>query len=156
MKLWDAGAQMKLALSHSADEAIVRSCVNSFISMGRTVTFVMQRESSPVPALALWYEAQMETLKQSPHLRFFNANRVYSIHNGVVVPRKHIVPIQNLTINGVLQPDGETMTFFQFDGAEEFFLGGSGGVFRLCEEYFLILRQLVNDWVLRRNELQVG
>lgn len=156
MKLWDAGAQMKLALSHSGDETIVRSCVNSFISMGRSVTFVMQRESSAVPALALWYEAHMDTLKQSPHLRFFNASRVYSIHKGVVVPRKHVMQIQNLTINGVLQPDGEAIAFLQFEGAEAFFPEGSGGVFRLCEEYFLILRQLVNDWVLKRKELQVG
>ena len=39
------------------------------------------------------------------------------------------------------------MTFLRFEGAEEFFPGRSGGVFRICEEYFVILKGLVGDWL---------
>lgn len=155
LKLRDAATQMKLALRQPDDEEIVRSCVNSFISFGRSVTLVMQRESSAVPQLATWYDSRMQTLRERPHLRFFNASRVYSIHRGVIVPQKHTVPIQNLTINGVPQPGAGSMTFLQFAGAEEYFPGRSGGVFLLCEEYFLILRQLVHDWLSKCRELRI-
>lgn len=51
MKLRDAATQMKLALEHMTDDEVVRSCVNSYISLARSVTFVMQRESADHPEL---------------------------------------------------------------------------------------------------------
>lgn len=42
LKLQDAGTQMKLAIANSTDEAIFRSCINSYISLARSVTFVME------------------------------------------------------------------------------------------------------------------
>jgi hypothetical protein len=47
---------MRLALKAPCDEEIVRSCINAFVSAGRSMTFVMQRESHDVPELKAWYE----------------------------------------------------------------------------------------------------
>jgi len=97
----------------------------------------------------------MLMMKTSPLLRFFNEKRVYSIHKGVVAPTTHVVPIKDLKVNGVPSPGEGTMTFLRFDGAEEFFPGGSGGVFRLCEQYFVILKGLVGAWLRKRAELGI-
>jgi hypothetical protein len=56
LKLRDAATQMRLALKAPCDEEIVRSCINAFVSAGRSMTFVMQRESHDVPELKAWYE----------------------------------------------------------------------------------------------------
>ena len=87
MKLRDAATQMKMALAHVAEKEIVRSCINSYISHARSVTFVMQSESAQNPELLSWYEAQMADLKKMPLMKFFNAQRVYSIHKGVITPK---------------------------------------------------------------------
>ena len=156
MKLRDAATQMKLALAHMTDDEVVCSCVNSYISLARSVTFVMQRESADHPELKAWYKNRMALLKESPLLRFFNASRIYSIHKGVVVPVAHSAPIHDFKINGVLQPPSErTMTFMRFDGIEEFIPSSSGGVFRLCEEYFVVLNTLVGEWLAKRNALRI-
>ena len=156
MKLRDAATQMKLALERMADDEVVRSCVNSYISHARSVTFVMQRESADHPEVKAWYEDRMSSLKESPLLKFFNASRVYSIHKGVVAPVAHTAPIRDFKINGVLQPPTErTMTFLRFDGIEEFIPGSSGGVFRLCEEYFVVLKTLVGEWLAKRAALGI-
>ena len=153
MKLRDAATQMKMALANVADEEIVRSCVNSYISHARSVTFVMQRESSQYPELSSWYEAQMAALKKMPLLQFFNAQRIYSIHKGVIAPKTETAPIEGLRVNGVPTSGQASMTFLRFEGADQFFPGRSGGVFRLCEEYFVVLKSLVGEWLRKKNEL---
>ena len=45
-KLQDAVTQFDLA-ANTDDEAMVRSCINAMIDMGRSVTLVMQNESGP-------------------------------------------------------------------------------------------------------------
>lgn len=101
MKLRDAATQMKMALAHASDEEIVRSCVNSYISHARSVTFVMQRESAGSSGLTAWYEAEMAVLKQAPFLKFFNEQRVYSIHKGVIAPTSLTTPIEAIKVNGI-------------------------------------------------------
>jgi hypothetical protein len=66
-KLHDAVMQFDLA-ANTEDEAMVRSCVNAMIDMGRSVTLVMQKESGPYPALTQWYERRMAELMQSADL----------------------------------------------------------------------------------------
>ena len=152
LKLIDAATQMKLALESSGDLEIVRSCVNSYISHARSVTFVMQKESSGIPELEVWYKERQEELKSSPLLRFFNDRRVYSIHQGVVSPIQHIAKIYDVKVDGVELPGEGTMTFLKFDGVEKFIPGSSGGVFNMCEEYFLILKELVTQWRVERHK----
>lgn len=65
LKFRDAETQLQLAFAHHGDDEIVRSCVNSVISHGRSVTFVMQVECSGHPQLAAWYDQQMAALQSS-------------------------------------------------------------------------------------------
>ncbi len=111
LKLRDAGNQMNLALSNWGDEDIFRSCVNSYISHARSVTFVMQRESSGNPELVEWYEKQMENLKQLPIMKFFNEQRVHIIHRGIVKPLPLSFPVDDLTVDGVNLGRGTVSTY---------------------------------------------
>jgi len=152
MKLRDAATQMKLALRNMSDDEIVRSCVNAFISEARSITFVMQRESKDTP-LEAWYNERMDVLKEMPLLKFFNASRVYTIHKGVVNPTKHVAPYENLVIDGVPCPGTGVISFLRFEDVDKYIPGNSGGVFNLCEEYFLVLKSLVAEWSAKRREL---
>ena len=156
LKLRDAAIQMKLALKHSEDYQTLRSCINAYLSHARSVTLVMQKESSDYPALAAWYEDQMSRFKELPIMKFFNAKRVYTIHKGVVKPIKHVIPIWDLKQDGISKTGDGTMTFWQFEGVDDFMPGSSGGVFRLCEQYFMILRWLVTEWAKKRRETLKG
>lgn len=180
LKLQDAATQMLLAIANSSDEKIFRSCINAFLSHARSVTFVMQAESSD-PALKDWYMTQMERLQKVPLMRFFNAQRVHSIHRGVVVPRStsyqtaeskfryetsadgrtHLVGEMivlsdsrpaDLGDVADVRPDGSISTWC-FDGVKEFIPSDTGNVPRLCEQYFLILKWLVQEWLRERKQL---
>ena len=155
LKLRDAAIQMKLALRQTTDDETLRSCINAYLSHARSVTFVMQKESGDNPELKAWYESQMARLKELPIIKFFNDKRTYSIHKGVVKPIKHEAPVWDVKVNGVALPGQGKMTFWQFDGVDEFIPGSSGGVLRLCEEYFKILRWLVIEWLKKRKELGI-
>lgn len=153
VKLRDAATQMRLLLKNDTDEQIVRSCINSYISFGRSVTFLMQKESSYSPELLSWYKKQMKELQKLPIMRFFNEKRVHSIHRGVVKPNLKSAPIYNLKINGIPQPGSSFMFAWQFDDVKEYIPNDSGNMLRLCEEYFRILKSLVSSWLQRRKEL---
>ena len=159
MKLQDAEAQLRLALHHTGDEGTVRSCINSLISAARSVTFVMQRESSDSPELADWYKtriAELDKTRVGPILRFFSDCRTYSIHKGVILPNKVTATITALTINGVPQvTKNPSMTFYRFDGIDKYLPNDSGGVYRLCEQYLATLRALVADWIRKREGIGI-
>jgi hypothetical protein len=163
LKIKDAGIQMKLALKQDSDDEF-RSCINSFISFARSVTLVMQKESSGYPELEGWYKVEMDQLKKMSIMLFFNEMRVITIHKGHIKPSKttgkgdqfHIagVPVQTFVIGEKQIPAGEcTLTIWRFDGTEKYFPGENGNVNRLCREYFLILKKLVLGWLGERKRL---
>jgi hypothetical protein len=89
-------------------------------------------------------------------MKFFNDKRTHSIHKGVVKPIKQEGPIWDYKVNGIPAPPGRrSIVFWRFDGVEDYMPGDSGGVFRLCEEYFKILRGLVAEWLGKRKELGI-
>lgn len=180
LKLSDAATQMILALRQPEHEPTVRSCINSFLSAARSVTFVMQKESAASAELAEWYQHESEKLGQNPLMKFFNDRRVYSIHRGVVVPAKSAYPMHGFEQTpaeggakpqfkmSVLRADSPTqpaapgdILFLQdgvvfawrFDGVDGYLPGHSGNVFRLCEDYFVLLKALVKRWLAKRDEL---
>ena len=51
-----------------------------------------------------------------------------------------------------VRPDGSISTWC-FDGVQEFIPGDTGNVQRLCEQYFLILKWLVQEWLREREQL---
>ena len=116
----------------------------------------MQKESAESPELKTWYENRMGQFKDIPIMKFFNDRRVHTIHKGVVKPGKCEERVWDVKVSGApIQGEG-TMTFWRFDGVEEFIPGSSGGVFRLCEQYFIILRGLVAEWMRKRKELGIA
>lgn len=149
-KLKDAATQMKLAIKYMDDENILRSCVNSFISHARSVTLIMQKESSHSPKLLSWYKDKMDVLKKMPIMKFFSNSRTHTIHQGNVEPSKITAEVKSVNYGEGIYP-GDKFTMWKFEGIEKYILGDSGGLFRLCEEYYKILRDLVNEWLYQKN-----
>jgi hypothetical protein len=181
LKLRDAATQMRLALKTPADDEIVRSCINAFISAGRSVTFVMQRESQVAPELKAWYEQRQTRLAQDPLFGFFNSQRVYSIHKGVIQPGKTVIGVRDLEERTQIAATGKPLKSWsmilgreagpttmvgdvlfgtgpgqviawRFDEVDAFLAGDSGNVFRLCESYYRALLALVEDWEAVRSQ----
>jgi hypothetical protein len=160
LKLRDAETQLRLALQNTENEEVVRSCINSLISAARSVTFVMQRESSGNGDLNAWYDDQIALMLASPFaplLKFFNEKRVYSIHRGVVSPQRVTTKVTDFKMNDVAVGREPTMIFYRFENVQEQGLspGDSGGVFRLCNIYLAELRALLNRWLAKRAELGI-
>lgn len=146
---------MKLAVENIGNEDILRSCVNAFISAARSVTMIMEKESAVYPELLTWYKTQTAEFSKQPIMRFFNERRVHTIHIGNVKPVSHTTPIWDLVINGKkLEPGTGDMLVWVFDNTDEYMPGKSSNVFNLCEKYFLILKNLVNEWLLQKEVIE--
>ena len=173
LKLRDAANQMLIAIDQVKNEEKFRTCINAFLSTARSVTMVLERECSHLQ-MRDWYKAQMSKLGNTPLFCFFNAQRVYSIHRGVVKPvrkshkaslvkswheldksgkpRLHATvvvhaEVPEININDVAQlSDDGTIWVWCFNDIEEFMPGDTGNVLRLCESYYAILKWLVEEW----------
>jgi hypothetical protein len=158
LKLEDAATQLDLAAASSDRDAVVRSCLNGLIEMGRSVTFIMQKESGVSAELTKWYEGRMAALKKSPDaplLEFFNSRRVFSVHKGANKPQKLTATVTGSSVPGV--EAGMTAIIWTFEGVHEYLpKGDSGGAFRLGMRYIAILRTLVAEWLAKRKELGIG
>ena len=183
LKLQDAATQMKIALQNGGNESIFRSCINAFIAAARSVTMVMERESKHQPELLDWYKARTEELGPLPLFRFFNSQRIYTIHCGVVQPAGRQYPVHKYERGVIEAGDGSSLTshtftiddddyvmnpndiFFgagtdamivwDFPEGRQFFPSESSNVPRLCEEYFAILKALVHEWLELRTKLGI-
>ena len=151
LKLEDSKTQLRLARQFINDEAIVRSCINSFVSLARSTTLVMQKESSGTPGLTEWYDAEMKEISQSsngPLLKFFNERRVFSVHQGTIVLEKVNVAILDdmRAPNGNLILDAQRSTGWLFDDAESFGNSPRSLALSLCDEYLAVIESLVKRW----------
>lgn len=158
LKLRDAEIQFRLALENTGDEDVVRSCINSMITTARSVTMVMERESAIHDALLSWYKTRIVNLKESEHgvlLKYFNENRTYTIHKGVVTPARLTAQVTDFTKNGVPQPisPDATMIFYRFANPPGDKVDDSAGIFRLCRAYLDVMGALVAEWLVQRNNL---
>lgn len=172
IKLRDAANQMILALA-TRDEEILRSCINSYISSARSVTMVLERESKHIGMLD-WYKQQMKTFGNAPLFRFFNAQRVHSIHKGSIKPVKKSHKVLSVSywyvvdkygknkLEGTTEIEAEVPSVnardivshsedgmlyaWCFSEIEDFMPGDTGNVFRLCEDYYLLLKWLIEEW----------
>lgn len=183
LKLRDAASQMKLALANLQDETMFRSCINAYISAARSVTMVLEKECKPLE-MTDWYKAQTAKLGKSPLFRFFNDQRVYSIHKGVVQPVKKghevlstefwyeenekgesklhsnteiqaDIPSFNVGDIASFSDDGTMWAWF-FDGIEKHMPRDTGNVLRLCENYYLCLKWLVEEWFREQHRREVA
>ena len=149
IKLEEARIQLEMAMSSEniKKPAIIRSCINGFISSARSVTFTMQQESGSSEKFKKWYEGKQEQMKTIPLLKFFNDQRVISIHQRSVKPNQRFLKIEKVEQGGRVIGTGGTVMFYEFEGINKIIPGDSGNVFRLCNEYYDYLQQLVNDWL---------
>lgn len=150
LKLKDAATQMKLALKNTQSQEVLSSCINSFIPLARSVTSVMQKESSDNKELLNWYENEMNQLKQLPIMKFFHAKRNYTMHQGNVKMNQRTFQAYNIKYSNEDSFSSGQFSVWIFDDIELFLPGNSGNVFRICEEYFLILKQLVHVWLEKK------
>lgn len=123
-KLRDAETQFRLAMQNHGDEETVRSCINAVISHGRSVTLVMQAESGATGLpLRAWYDRRMAELLASPRgplLKFFNDQRVHTIHRGVVAPQQVTTRAMEFRVNGIPTNSEPTVTFYRFEGVRDY------------------------------------
>lgn len=181
LKLQDAATQMRLAVAHHGTDVVFRSCINSYLSTSRSVTMVMEKESKDFhPDLLAWYKDQSGAMGAAPFFQFFNSQRVLSIHQGVVEPRKREWPVENfrvlsgrLTATGELtssweilseespadagdvvtvMPDGRMVAWI-FEDFSSVWPHHSGNVLSLCELHYLSIKGIVQGWLIERNRL---
>lgn len=145
IKLHDASIQFQLAIDHIADENFFRSCINSFISFARSITMVMEKESSKNPELLAWYKENTAKFAKDPLMKFFNDQRVHTIHKGNVKPKAQSIPIRN-PLSKTETSEYSDMSLWVFDNVEEYLPGETGNVFRLCEKYLQLLTKMVQEW----------
>jgi hypothetical protein len=145
-KLVDCKTQLDLALANIANYDVFRSCINAFISNGRSVTFAMQQESSDRPSFSTWYAAKRAQMKSDPLLRFFNEQRTVSIHRRSVQPDQRTVPIAHIAVAGRIVGEGGVVETYEFVEYREQVPGDSGNVIRLCRQYLEFLDTLVREW----------
>lgn len=153
LKLIDAQTQLKLAARDRDDEAIVRSCINAFICLARSVTFVMQAESGGEDtALGKWYRARMDRLAPQPLFKFFHEKRTYSVHKGTVQlrPERFGVFAPARTPQGNAVFGTQALVGWLFEDALRFDLHEKESALALCSKFYEILEQLVQEWLTER------
>ncbi len=154
VKLEDARTQLEIAHSNVTNARIVRSCVNSFISLARSVTFLMQKESADLTELTAWYEKRMAHLKKLPVMIFFENKRTHTIHLGNVHVNLYSLEVQNIMHEGRLIGKTGTVNVWQFDDAEQYIPGSNKNMFTICKEYLSTLEALVTDWLNEKKNIQ--
>lgn len=151
LKLADSRIQLFLARSHEAEQAVVRSCLNAFVALGRSVTFLMQAESGSGTSLERWYRNNIAQLPEQDLLRFFNNRRVFTIHQGTIQVKQKSLPIlaAQYSADGSPTLSPQFMKVWFFDGTDEYGFGVEPA-FHLCERYLAVLEQLVENWLRAR------
>ena len=129
-----------------------------------------------------WYKAQTNKLGQTPLFKFFNEQRVHTIHKGVIKPSRVLHEIEsaeywyetdekgvqklrghaivkteqlNISSRDITQVSSKgTVSAWRFSGVEKHLPNDSGNVLRLCENYYRILKWLVEEWY--REQYRLG
>jgi|GEM_PF-1554251 len=150
-KLADCQTQLSLARAHEHDEAIVRSCVNAFVALARSVTLVMQSESGSGTPLTAWYQDRMSRVTEKDLFRFFNNQRVLTTHRGTIsVDKKYFSRLAETSLPAnhlYFAPGGEVWVF---EGTEKYGLRADHPALPLCETYLSILTSIVHEWLTMR------
>ena len=147
--------------------------LQAFITLGRSITFAMQKEYSKIPDFRDWYQKKQEEMKADETLRFFNEVRDIIIHEKpfdveTVAYIKHIylesIPRGwSFAITGKgepiwISPTGEKVHAIEFDDQVErvylfdkppqSFFGAQVkdfSVVSLCKLYLVYLSELVEE-----------
>lgn len=157
LKVEDAQTQLDIAARFPDDRLIVRSCINGFVSLARSITFAMQAESGSETPLARWYTEQMAILLVSdgPLLKFFNEKRVHSVHRGTVVLERttYLIFDTPLSDDGGVIFDRQSETKWLFDNSSSLGDQKCLDAIELCRVYLAIVERLVKRWEAQRSSL---
>jgi hypothetical protein len=148
IKLRDAKIQLDLAMlkGNVSNIEVVRSCINAFISSARSVTFTMQKESGSSEKFLKWYGSKQKEMGSNPLFKFFNDQRVVSIHQKSVQPIKREIKISKIEQGGHVVGVGGIAIVYEFDEFDKVISGDNGNVFRHCLNYYEFLNDLVKEW----------
>lgn len=83
-RLNDAEILLAQATVNSNDFPIFRANINAFVSAGRSVTFVMEKEFAHVNGFAAWYETKRADMKKDPIFDLFVKIRNNSVKERAV------------------------------------------------------------------------
>lgn len=153
LKLRDAGIQMRLGMANTDNEDVFRSCINAFISSGTSILDVIKEESQGNSKLRRWSEAEIEKVKALGIVQFFGDQRDVTIHRETIKPKSYSTPV-SLVIDGKEMPEQVMMRVWIFENVGTYLPGDTGNVFRLCEQYFGILKSLVHGWLREKERLE--
>lgn len=153
LKLRDAGIQMRLGMANTDDEDVFGSCINSFISAGTSILDVIKEESQGNLKLLRWCEVEIQKVKALGVVRFFADQRDVTIHRETIKPKSCSTPV-SLVIDGKEMPEQVMMRVWIFENVGMYLPGDTGNVFRLCEQYFGILKSLVHRWLGEKERLE--
>ena len=146
-KLLDAKTQLDLAIKNFNQYPTLRSCINSFISSARSVTFVMQKEFSKSKLFKEWYANKQKEMKNDPMLKFFGDIRTISIHQRSIEPNQRDIDIQHIKVANRIVSTGGTVTTYEFEDYDNFVPGDNGNVIRVCKQYYSYLESLYQEWL---------
>ena len=152
IKLEDAHIQLQLAMANLDNEDVFRSCINSFCAFARSITMVMQKETGKNAELLQWYKSKTAEFANNPLMKFFNEQRVHTIHRGNVKPKAHSMPVRNT--EGQPKADEPMMSIWVFDNVQKYLPDETGNVFRLCDQYIEALAALVQEWRYRKDVIE--
>ncbi|NGX32152.1 MAG: hypothetical protein K1060chlam4_00193 [Candidatus Anoxychlamydiales bacterium] len=154
---------------------------SAFVIFARTVTFVLQKEFSENKGFEIWYQKKRDNLSNNPIAKFFLDQR-NTIEKEGINALEFSLDIHNLDLTGnetgipqnadvEIQPNGifhlvakgtskEDLLPAKINGniTIKIFLRIDGKVFnvlRACEEHYLTLKELVEEWTGKMNEEKV-
>ena len=153
LKLPDTQIQLELTEANTANAEVFRSCINAAVALGRSVTFVMQAESAESKGLTRWYREQIRGRPEQSLLKYFNYQRVFTIHKGTIAPSKAWFAVlgPQRSESGAAIFAEQSAEVWVLDGTEAYGLGRSLPALPLCQRYVAILQNLASDWLAKRS-----
>jgi len=155
LRLNHAAQQIKLAFKYSDQEKSFCSCVDSYITLARSVPAIMQEETVHSPRLLLWYKDQVTNLKKLPTVNFFNQRKNPSIYKDKENPEKKVPSRYKLNVLDLVEEDEALINAWKFKDVEKYIPEDSGNVLDLCRKHFHILSWFVSEWLRKRRELGI-
>jgi len=147
--------------------------LHAFITLARSVTYIMKKEHFNIPEFNAWYQKKQEEIKNDEMLRFFHDTRNIIIHEKTLdvgtiahirkIYLNHVPRGWSFAITGKGEPiwitpegkelhahefDSEIKRVYLFENPPRSFLGASlkdFSVITLCELYFAYLSSLVDE-----------
>ncbi len=78
-RLRDANFQLELAMNNLHDHQSVRACLNAFLDLARSTTWIMQKEFAHKSGFQEWYKKKQDEMRENSLFGFFVEMRNISV-----------------------------------------------------------------------------